>query len=286
MTLPNGRDPGLLLPDSSMCPLIVVGQDGRIALMNRAAVKLFGRSTYAGPERRVEAVSEAPIVWIADELEAFGAGPSDGLTLERELRTADGARVFQISFSRLVSADGEAGGVALLFADVSAEPRVHPETTESFPEMKRLTLVDEITELCNRRGFFTLSEHMLRLADQLKTHLAFVVCTVDRMDQIDKILGHDEGDRVLVAVAEILRESFRASDIIARVGRGEFAVLAAGAFDGGVDRLADRLKSSVAAKNADGEFPHRLHIEVGLIPYDPQYPRSADEFLSRIPGSV
>ncbi len=88
------------------------------------------------------------------------------------------------------------------------------------------SLRDQLTGLYNRRGFFALAEQTLKVAERNKQDVFFYFIDVDGLKKINDEFGHEQGDRTLIEVAEILHESFRASDLIARFGGDEFVALA------------------------------------------------------------
>lgn len=272
--------------EASPSPILVLTEDGHVEMMNRAAATLFGFPNYQGPERRTDARAEIPVAWFAGELDAFVQGTSPELDLEREIATPGGLHTYRIRLSRVTGVAGAADRVVVVFSENSAGPADDLQIAPSLPEGSALALVDDTTGLFNRRGFFVLSGHLLRLADQVKKHLAVVVCTIESEDTNGGDRGLRSSDQALVTTGEILRESFRASDIIARVGRVEFATLVVGSFQNAGETLASRIQRVADTRRASGEYHHQLSVTVGLIPYDPLYPRSADELLARIPGSV
>lgn len=81
-----------------------------------------------------------------------------------------------------------------------------------------ISMTDQLTELHNRRGFLTLAEQHLKLSSRTKMGILLFFADLDGMKWINDTLGHEEGDRALTDVAVILKETFRASDIIARTG--------------------------------------------------------------------
>ncbi|MBK8230775.1 MAG: diguanylate cyclase [Candidatus Eisenbacteria bacterium] len=98
---------------------------------------------------------------------------------------------------------------------VATDLTEHIRTEE---ELRSLSLVDALTGLYNRRGFFTLAEQQLKLARRIDGQLQLVFADLDDLKLINDRLGHDEGDRALMDVAAILRTTFRESDTIARLG--------------------------------------------------------------------
>ena len=103
----------------------------------------------------------------------------------------------------------------------------------------------------NRRGFLTLAEHQLKVADRSNSTLALLFMDLDNFKSINDTLGHAEGDKVLVSAAEILRNTFRQSDILGRFGGDEFVVLITDENDTTEDFLKARLETSLNEFNSE-----------------------------------
>src|SRR2546421_2508550 len=105
-----------------------------------------------------------------------------------------------------------------------------------------LALIDDLTGLNNRRGFFALAEHHANLA--YRTGKMFLVAFVDLdgLKQINDTFGHQEGNRALVDTAIVLRDSFRQSDILARLGGDEFAILVTDAAENDLEAVRQRIE--------------------------------------------
>ncbi|MGM0759724.1 MAG: diguanylate cyclase domain-containing protein [Thermodesulfobacteriota bacterium] len=88
--------------------------------------------------------------------------------------------------------------------------------------LKELSIKDSLTGLYNRNFF---EEEMRRLSDGRSLPMGLIVCDINGLKLINDTKGHEEGDDLLRLCAEILRVSFRQSDIIARIGGDEFVVL-------------------------------------------------------------
>ena len=97
--------------------------------------------------------------------------------------------------------------------------------------------------------------------------LAFL--DVDNLKWINDTFGHEAGDKVLVDAADVLRRTFRESDIIARVGGDEFAVLAIEMTDLNPDLLPNRLQRTIDTFNTDESKPYRLSLSWGMTIYEP-----------------
>src|SRR6185437_13569342 len=93
-------------------------------------------------------------------------------------------------------------------------------------------------------GFRTLAEHHLKLAHRTRG-LVVAVADVQSLAEINATHGRNEGDRALVAASQVLRETFRASDVIARIRDDDFAALMLDAADDSSDLVAPRLRERV-----------------------------------------
>jgi len=146
--------------------------------------------------------------------------------------------------------------------------------------LRGLALRDELTGLYNRRGFVTLADQHLKMARRTARGALLVFADVDGFKRVNDRFGHPEGDRALVAAAEVLRATFRESDIVARVGGDEFAVLAIEASEGSAERLRARLADNLQAHNASGNRRYTLSVTAGIATFDPQRPAGVDELMA------
>lgn len=112
--------------------------------------------------------------------------------------------------------------------------------------LRELINTDELTGIANRRHFDQrLSEEVSR-ARRYGSPLSVLVVDVDRLKQINDTEGHEAGDRALRAVAEALERSTRVSDLSARVGGDEFAMLAPSTLASDAVDLAERVRARLA----------------------------------------
>ena len=147
-------------------------------------------------------------------------------------------------------------------------------------EMRNLALRDELTGLYNRRGFFTLVEHQLKLVKRKKTGMFLLYADLDDLKLINDTWGHREGDVALIETAKILRKNYRESDIIARIGGDEFVVFPAGTSDDDSEKILDRLHNAFLHHCAHSNLAYKLSISAGMSFYNPESPCSIDELLA------
>lgn len=117
-----------------------------------------------------------------------------------------------------------------------------------------LAASDHLTGLHNRRMFSELVASHLEVARRSRRHYAVLYLDLDRFKQINDNLGHHVGDLLLQAVAQRLRQMLRSSDVIARMGGDEFAVLVSGLEQpGDMDALAAKLVARLSLPYEDLE---------------------------------
>jgi diguanylate cyclase (GGDEF)-like protein len=148
-----------------------------------------------------------------------------------------------------------------------------------------LSLIDELTGLFNRRRFFILTDQYLKVAIRTKKRLSLLFIDMDNLKWINDHHGHNEGDQALIDLANILKKSFRESDIIARIGGDEFVVLSE-ATDKNSEIFTTRLYENIKDYNAKGSRRFTLSISVGATQFDPNHAISIDELLAEADASM
>ena len=244
-----------LIVESSADAVIVVDRGGIVSFLNPAAEQLFGRPAgqMLGNEFGFPLVCDIP-----QELDIVRAG--------QDVRVAE-MRVVAI---------GQNNKHRYI-----ANLRDITEIAQLREELRTLTLVDDLTGLHNRRGFLTLGEQQLKLVDRNREGMFLLFNDLDNMKGINDSYGHQEGDLALIEIASILRETFRKSDIIARVGGDEFAVLAIESHKESGKFLVDRLQENIKTHNEQSKHSCTLSISVGLTYYDPESPCLMYELLEQ-----
>jgi len=117
-------------------------------------------------------------------------------------------------------------------------------------KLEEVSYFDALTGLYNRTFF---EEEMRRLADDRYCPIGLLVCDIDGLKLINDTLGHGKGDELVSAVGRILKQCFRGSDIAARVGGDEFAVILPNSGKEVVQGCSDRVRLQVAHFNNQAE---------------------------------
>ncbi len=155
-------------------------------------------------------------------------------------------------------------------------------------ELRALSLVDDLTGLYNRRGFFTLAQQQLKLAARLKRNTVLIFADMDNLKWINDTFGHTAGDKALKEMAHILKHTFRDADIIARLGGDEFVVLAVEVKNDAhilIQRLLRNLQLHNARIKAHRPSPsspvYELSVSIGIACCYADTPCSLEELLSQ-----
>jgi len=159
---------------------------------------------------------------------------------------------------------GELGQLERAFDEMAAALAEQRAQQQSMQEaLREMSLVDELTELSNRRGFSAFARQQMRNARRKGATVTLLFMDLDGFKQWNDKYGHAEGDRALVAFARAVRATFRDSDVMARLGGDEFAVLTVEEQPGSPVRLLERLRLSLTQESRKGHFAQDLRFSVG-----------------------
>jgi diguanylate cyclase (GGDEF)-like protein/PAS domain S-box-containing protein len=207
------------------------------------------------------------------EVHLGGAFRKNGKTAEGNGVRKDGSR-FPVELSVAVwDVNGETFYSGII-RDISERKRAEAL-------VRLLSLTDDLTGLYNRRGFLTLAEQELKLAARTKRRMYLLFVDLDGMKWINDTLGHQEGDRAIRDAAALLKHTYRESDIIARIGGDEFAVLVHEARKEDERALTSRLERNLAAHNGKENQLFNLSLSIGVVSCDAADPCSLEVLLDR-----
>jgi diguanylate cyclase (GGDEF)-like protein/PAS domain S-box-containing protein len=185
----------------------------------------------------------------------------------------DGRTLFLEVHTAVLKSGAEITGTRSYLWDTSMQKDIEKK-------LRILTLNDQLTGLYNRRGFNTLTIQQMKYADRMKKGLCILYADLDNLKWINDSFGHREGDQAIRSVAKIFRNTFRDSDIIARIGGDEFAVCVTGAEKDDLPLIKARLQKTVKEYNKLHSTQFDISISIGTAFYDPDNPLNIDELLT------
>jgi diguanylate cyclase (GGDEF)-like protein len=242
--------------------VVVIQADGRIVDLNSAAASIFDIPLEASLNQPATKFIETPLL----------PGLLVGLFSNAEMHV--GNRSFHVQATPLSSDVERPQEMALVFRDIT-------ELTKIKQEMERIAHTDFLTGLRNRRFF------MQRLAEETERvkrgnqPMSVLLLDMDSFKEINDTHGHDIGDRVLQVIASVTQEVKRISDVAARIGGEEFAMLLPDTDREGAIKLAQRLRATISEQmiaDARGQ-PIRVTASIGVATMS-HHDRGIDHILT------
>lgn len=191
-----------------------------------------------------------PVEISADELEAYIAerisSAQRGDPTPKDIQLTDGR------FIRSQCAVLPAGGRMLTYTDVS-------DLVRSAADMQYFATTDAMTDLVNRRHFFTLAEAEWQRFQRYYRPLSLLIFDIDNFKFINDNFGHEAGDRAIVHLAKIAKLNKRPSDTLARIGGDEFVLLLPETDTQQAAAVAERLREELSRS-----FPEDIRMKITI----------------------
>lgn len=149
-------------------------------------------------------------------------------------------------------------------------------------ELQELAITDELTGLHNRRAFHEALDRELRRSKRYQKPLSLIMLDIDGFKGINDTFGHQVGDDVLRSLAVHLQGAIRETDLLARYGGDEFAVILPETKAGEAVISAERLKNTI--KNYSfkaGETHHSVTLSIGIADVTNGSTDSRNELINR-----
>jgi diguanylate cyclase (GGDEF)-like protein/PAS domain S-box-containing protein len=176
-------------------------------------------------------------------------------------------RVLDIHLEPLRGASGEIIGCIGVGLDIT-------ERKKSDEQIRYRATHDALTGLANYREFVDTLEQEVRRADRSRRSFALLLLDLDELKRINDRLGHLAGNRALKQLAAVMKQHCRSTDLAARFGGDEFALLLIDAEPGMAEQIADRIERRV---RNDGIEPV-ISVSIGTAVY-PENGRTGQELL-------
>jgi diguanylate cyclase (GGDEF)-like protein/PAS domain S-box-containing protein len=241
--------------------VIATDLEGKVLYWNRAAEELYGWSSEEALGHRLRDLTLSEE--LLDQAEVVASHLRAGRTWSGEtlLRRKDGSHVSVLGTATPFFDDrGNPAGMIGVSTDISERKALEAE-------LERRASHDLLTALPNRHTFVDrLGQALLRTKrgkEGRKVGVLFM--DLDRFKTINDSLGHEAGDRLLVTVAERLRNRLRNEDVLARFGGDEFAVLLEEVADASETiRVAQRIAESLREPFTVNDHQVNLSTSVGI----------------------
>lgn len=212
---------------------------GNITVMNQVAQEITGYSeeeVKGRPFAQVfQLISEGTGKKVEDPVaKVLETGKTIGLANNTVLIAKDGRQIpIADSAAPIKDEQAQTFGVVMVFRDVTKEKAWEKE-------ILNLSYHDSLTSLYNRRF---MEEQIKRLEKSRELPISVIMADVNGLKLANDVFGHEEGDKLLIKAAEVLKESCRKEDIIARWGGDEFLILLPRTSAKTAEEIIERIKN-------------------------------------------
>lgn len=167
-----------------------------------------------------------------------------------------------------------------LRAEIARLRAENARLTAALSDMEQVAQRDVLTGLFNRRYFLTALQQRIARVARYKERIAILYVDVDGLKAVNDRLGHGAGDHALTAIAQALRAETRESDVVARIGGDEFALLIDHADAAAARAKMVALRQALADTNCFwGSERLPLSAAFGMTMIDPR--DTADDLMRR-----
>lgn len=248
--------------------VIVLDNELRIVDANPAAKRIFGWITMPIGQY-VEHAFEG---WKDLKGTCISAGIGEAKRFDVMHNKRNIQATYDISMTPILDDIGKSIGKLIVIHDITERKKLEEK-------LRELSLVDELTGLSNRRGFFVLAQQFITMSNRMDMRAAVVFADVDYLKVINDTYGHAEGDQALIDLAYIFKSTFRASDIVARLSGDEFVILATESAASPIEDVLARFDKHLEKFNQRRERKYQLSISFGISHYYPEKTRTLEELM-------
>lgn len=147
---------------------------------------------------------------------------------------------------------------------VAGQVAIALENARLYAKTKELSLIDELTQVYNRRHFQKILDNEIKRAERFQRPLSLIMIDVDHFKKFNDSFGHLEGDKLLVELAAIMRSNLRDIDTVARYGGEEFAIILPNTSLDDGEKVAWKLNQLAAKINTDAKKAEGSLVTISL----------------------
>ena len=264
-----------LLIENALDLIAMLDVDGKITFVSPSHKNILGYEEEDLTGRKVfEFIHPEDLARVLDIFTEGLQKQGRQYSVEFRVRHKEGYWITLESIGKLCRSDLNGIGVVVNSRDITERKKMEER-------LRSLSITDDLTGLYNRRGFLTFAEHHIKAAERRKEQVLLILLDLDGLKQINDAYGHNTGDQALVDAASVIKQTFRNSDVTARVSGDEFVVLSTNSDGNGEESIKRRIRESLDHHNSRTTKPYQLSLSFGIATFDPRIPSSIDRLLVR-----
>jgi diguanylate cyclase (GGDEF)-like protein len=171
----------------------------------------------------------------------------------------------------------------LILLDIEAKKRIENHQKNKIDKYKKISEIDYLTKLQNRLSLQNIMTIEIARAHRYNRNLAILFIDIDDFKKYNDIYGHEEGDKVLIKMASVLRETLRETDYALRYGGDEFIALLPETDIKEAFRVAERFRNKFKAVKfylkRNNRYIQHATVSIGVATYTKGI--SATELIQR-----
>ncbi len=259
----NSRDIIRSLMTNSKSVISFKTSDGRFTLVNQKWVdrygvephEIVGRTFFGAYSEEIAAEEHSDELRVEEK--------NESLTVEEQRIESDGLHFYLTNRFPVHDGDGVVIGNGMISTEITTTKRLAHDLERSQEDLQKLALFDPLTGVYNRATFYEKAE--IELLRHRRYHHPMVVLLIklDHLKKLNSRFGSQRSDEVLVQLVQRMRSVLRDTDLLFRMGGGEFSMVAQETDIDGGEHLAEKLVEEVCRE----EFPvvKLITVSVGVV---------------------
>lgn len=191
---------------------------------------------------------------------------------QEALLTPRNDQSFPIEFS--AAKIEESKGKVIIFRDIS-------ERKDTERRLKKYASTDLLTEVLNRRAGLKYLQKEMNFVELNNYTLAIIFIDVNDLKLVNDNFGHQEGDKLLQQVSDILQQSIRRNDKVVRLGGDEFLLILPQSNKAAAEKIWERIQKEFEKVSVENEKNYKISVSHGAVEYSPDYKKSLDQLIKK-----
>ncbi len=158
--------------------------------------------------------------------------------------------------------------------------KLYEKVVREKEHLRELSITDQLTTLYNHNFFYTRLEEEFERATRYRTDLSLILMDIDDFKRINDCYGHRKGDAVLKEISALIKRSVRKTDLAARYGGEEIAVILPQTPMSGAAEEAERIRRSVEAQGYAGLAGEKITVSIGVASYPHEKMRKPEDLVN------
>ena len=254
--------------------LLYVDDKGTILDINKRFSELFGYTLEEIKGKNVNCGIIHPPDKIEEGKEIDIKALSSGYIQLETIRKKKDGTIFPVFISgSTVFIDGKACGIIFTYIDITERKKFEEQ-------LEKLSRIDSLTGCYNRRYGLELLEQQIKLAQRLKSPILIAFLDIDNFKAINDNFGHQEGDKILIEVGNLLKFTLREVDIICRIGGDEFLLAFPDTSIQEASLIRSRLEERLIPLNLNISKDYQIQFSMGFVEYLPEAAMPLDKLIT------